>query len=107
MDWFIAKAYAFTVNLKIPGGTRGKENPDGGGVVYDSFNDYLIDLVGFAINVAFALAILVILFGAFKYATSGGDETKIKDAKDIIVGAVVGFALLVLIRVLVPILGIN
>jgi hypothetical protein len=74
---------------------------------YTTFNAYLIDLVSLAINIGGLIAILVIIYGAFLYVTSAGDEAKAKNGKDIIVGSLIGFILLVLIKVLVPILGIK
>lgn len=93
----VSKAQAYTINVPIVGDKR----------TYDSFNKYFIDLVGVAINVAIALAVLFIVWGGFKYATSGGDETKAKDGKDYIVGALVGLGLLLLTRILIPLLGIQ
>ena len=72
-----------------------------------SFSDYLSVQIGRAITLAGLLAVLMIVYGTFRYATSGGDDTKTKEAKDIILGAVVGFSLLVLIKILVPLLGLE
>jgi len=102
LSWFVDRAYAYTVNLPIAKDDQG--NPI---TTYASFGGYLVDLIKFAVNIAFGLAVLMIIFGAFKYVTSGGDEAKTKDGKDIILSAVIGFAILVLIRILVPILGIQ
>ncbi|HSX41765.1 MAG TPA: hypothetical protein VLE93_00255 [Candidatus Saccharimonadales bacterium] len=74
---------------------------------FGSFSAYLVALFGEAINIAFALAILMVLWGAFKYLSAGGDDGKVKDAKDTIVGAVIGFALLVLVKVLLPLFQIQ
>lgn len=94
---FIGVAKAYTIGVPI----------NGSQTTYTSFNAYLIDLVKLAINIGGLIAILVIVYGALLYVTSAGDEAKAKTGKDIIVGSLVGFALLVLIRVLVPILGIS
>lgn len=91
------KAYAYTINVPIAGGRR----------EYATFREYFLDLIRVAVNIASALAVLMIVYGAFKYVTSGGDESKAKDGKDIIVGALVGFGLLLLIRVLIPLLGLK
>ena len=96
-QWFIEKAYAFDVALKIPGGKS----------TYTSFQEYFHDLFNFFINLAAILTILILTFAAYKYVTSGGDEAKIKDAKDWIYGAVIGFVVLVFIKFLMPILGIQ
>lgn len=102
---FLEKAYAYTIGIPIAKDENG--NPI---TKYEGANStaaYIIDLISLAINIAFSLAILMILWGAFKYATSGGDEAKVRDGKDFIVGAVVGFALLVLIKVLLPLVEIQ
>jgi len=96
-ELFVGKAYAYTINVPIKDGRT----------TYNTFSEYFIDLVGLAINIALGLAVLVIIFGALKYVTSGGDEAKVKDGKDIIVGALVGLALLLLTRVIIPLLGVE
>lgn len=100
-DWLVDRALAYTINVPIAKDDKGKDIFE-----YPSFKAYFLDLIKVAINIAAALAVMMIVYGAFKYATSGGDETKAKDGKDIIVGALVGFALLLLIRVLIPLLGL-
>lgn len=96
-DRLVERAYAYTINVPISGSKK----------TYTTFSEYVVDLIKLAINIAGSLAILMIIWGAFKYLTSAGDESKAKEGKDIIVGAVVGFALLVLIRIIVPIIGIQ
>ena len=95
-QWLVGTAYAYTINVPINGSKK----------EYDTFGQYFADLIKLAVTIATALAILMILWGAFKYVTSGGDDAKAKDGKDIIIGALVGFALLMLIRIIVPLIGI-
>ena len=110
-NWLVGKAYAYTINVPIAstcgeGGVKGtKGNFDC--TQYSNFTEYFLDLIKYAVNIAGAIAILVIVYGAFKYVTSGGDDTKAKEGKDIIVGALIGFALLLLIRVIIPLLGLE
>lgn len=80
--------------------------PFNGTTHYCNFTDYFVGLMTWAIGIAQILAVIMILWGAFKYSTSGGDQSKIKEGKDIIIGALVGFALLLLIKVLIPIIGV-
>lgn len=101
-DWFLGRALAYTINVPIAKDENGKDIFE-----YPSFKAYFLDLIKLAVNIAAALAVLMIVYGAFKYATSGGDESKAKDGKDMIVGALVGFGLLLLIRVLIPLLGLQ
>ena len=42
------------------------------------------------------LGTVVILFGAYKYVLSGGDQAKIKEGRDLIVGAIIGYVILLL-----------
>jgi hypothetical protein len=102
LDWFIQKAYAYTIDIPIAKNADGTDK-----TTYTNFTDYFLDLVRVANNIATSIAVLMIVYGAFKYVTSGGDEAKARDGKDIIVGALVGLALLLLIRVLVPLLGLE
>jgi len=101
-QYWLGRAYAYTIGVPIEKDSSGKWVTS-----YADFTSYFLALIKLAINIAGSLAILVILWGAFRYVTSAGDEAKAKEAKDLIIGAVVGFALLVLIRVLVPIIGIQ
>lgn len=108
-DWFLVKAYAYTINVPIAKEcniVNAKEvcTPK---TEYTTFSAYFLDLINYAVTIAGALAILVIVFGAFKYVTSGGDDAKAKEGKDIIVGALIGFALLLLIKVIIPLLGLE
>jgi len=96
MRW-IDPALAYTINVPIKDGKT----------EYTSFQAYFVDLVNFAINIALALAVLVIIFGGFKYVTSGGDDAKAKDGKDLIVGAIIGLALLLMIKIIIPLLGLE
>lgn len=46
--------------------------------------------------VAGAIAVIFILVGAIKYATSGGNDQQVKSAKDTIVNAIVGLIIAIL-----------
>lgn len=97
IERFISSALAYNIGVPIVNNRT----------TYNSFNAYAIDLINYIVLISGSLAGLVIIYGAFKYTTSAGDESKIKESKEIIVGALVGLALLLLIKVLVPILGIK
>lgn len=102
LERIISKAHAYTVNVPIARDENNEWIRQ-----YDSFNGYFLDLIGLSINIAIGLATIFIIWGGVKYATSAGDETKAKDGKDYIVGAIVGLALLLLTRLLIPLLGIQ
>lgn len=97
-DRILPTAHAYTIGVPVNGA---------GKVQYNTFSEYFLDLVNRAMLLAVMVAILIIIWAAFKYVTSSGDETKAHEAKDMIIGAVVGLALLFLTRLLVPILGIT
>lgn len=40
------------------------------------------------------VAVVVILFGGFKWMTSGGNETKVKDAQKLIIAGVIGLVII-------------
>ena len=47
-----------------------------------------------------ALAVLVIIYAGYLYATSQGNPDSVKTAKDLIIGALVGLALIILAGVI-------
>lgn len=101
-DWLVGRALAYTIGVPIASDANGVPITS-----YPSFAAYFLDLIKLATNWAIALAVLMIVWGAFKYTTSGGEEAKAKDGKDIIIGALVGLALLFLIKIIVPIISIQ
>ena len=68
----------------------------------------VVDVLVWAVGIA---AVLFIIFGGIKYATSGGDEKKVASAKNTILYAVIGLivALLanVIIRVVLNAIGLR
>ena len=76
-----------------------------GGMSSLNFADYLAAIVNYGV-VGIGPVVAFIMFGyaAFLYFTSGGDEGKVKNAKEIIVGVVIGFTLLVTMKVLLTFL---
>lgn len=105
-QWLVTPALAQTA-ANCPSGQFYVGLAIGGQHCFASFSTYLVALFSAAINIAFGLAILMVLWGAFKYLTAGGDDAKVRDGKDTIVGAVIGFALLILIKVLLPLFQIQ
>jgi hypothetical protein len=48
-----------------------------------------------------AIAVIMIIYASFTYVTSGGEQSKVKRAKDIILYAVVGLVVIVISRAIV------
>lgn len=67
--------------------------------------------VTFIIVVAFLLALLFVVIGAVQWITSGGDKTKVADARNHIVAAVIGLIIVslsfVIINIVITALGLG
>lgn len=74
---------------------------------FNSWGDYLSAVYRFAEYIGFALATLMIVYGGVMYVTSQGDGGKIGTAKEYVIGALVGMALLYLVNVLAKYLNIT
>jgi len=68
--------------------------------------EYILAIYRFGMLAALLLAMLMIVIGALQYSTSGGDSSKISDAKDRIYKAILGVTLLfgayILLRTINP-----
>lgn len=102
LELFVTKAYAYTIGVPIEKDSNGKDKLE-----YTNFTEYFLALINVASNIAIGLAVLMIIWGAFKYISSGGDESKAREGKDVIVGSLVGLALLFLIKLIIPIIGVR
>lgn len=61
----------------------------------DLLKNYLMAIWGWGTALISALAVLVIIFGGYRYMTSGGSPDKIESAKNMIVGALSGLLLII------------
>lgn len=69
---------------------------------------YVTLLYQFGIPFGIALGTLVIIYAGYLYATSGGNPDSLKQAKDLIIGALVGLALIILAGVILKnVIGVN
>ena len=61
--------------------------------------------------IAVVVALLFLIWGGFKWITSGGDKTKVQTARDTIIAAIIGliiaFLAFFIIRVLMSVFGLN
>lgn len=90
------KAYAVDVGVEIPG--KGSH--------FAGFNSYVSAILDYSTKIGFALAALMIIYAGIKYLTSQGNQTQINDAKEILLGAIIGFVMLLLVDVILRFLGI-
>ncbi|OQA04386.1 MAG: hypothetical protein BWY68_00363 [bacterium ADurb.Bin400] len=68
-----------------------------------TLQEYINTIYGFAINFGFTLAILMIIYAGFKYIGSQGNPSATGEAKELMIGAIVGFTILLLIRVILSV----
>lgn len=64
-------------------------------------NGALAKITNIIAIIAGALAVILIIYGALKYVTSGGDSGNVKSAKDTIFYALIGIVVIVVSRTLI------
>jgi hypothetical protein len=87
----VATSYASPAS-QIDGGA-GKVIDSGSSVDLPTMIRKIIDLLLFAIG---AVAVIMIIFGAFRYVLSGGDSSSVTAAKNTILYAVIGLVVAIL-----------
>ncbi|QQG49757.1 MAG: hypothetical protein HZB70_03095 [Candidatus Berkelbacteria bacterium] len=98
MTSWLGKALAQDIHLGLPFGDRAE---------YTTFNAYFTALISFAVTIASLVAVLVIVYAGYVYTQSQGQADKVSFAKELIAGALTGLALLLMIRLILPTLGIG
>lgn len=83
------------------------ENP----LKFGSVGELINQIADFIIIVALPIATIMIIYAAFLFITAGGSEDKVKKAKQVIILAVVGIAILLMAKgaalVIKDVLGVN
>lgn len=74
--------------------------PIGGATTPSSFADYTNRIYQFAVVIGISLAVLMIIFAGYKYMSSSGDPQSMAEAKEILIGAIVGLILILLTRLI-------
>lgn len=74
--------------------------PIGGTTTPSSFADYVNRIYQFAVVIGISLAVLMIIFAGYKYMSSAGDPQSLAEAKEVLVGAIVGLVLILLTRLI-------
>lgn len=64
------------------------------------FKDYVSAIYEFSLKLGAVLAVLMIVYAGYKYINSAGDTTKLGEAKEVLTGAISGFAILLIIGLL-------
>ena len=60
----------------------------------NEFEKTIADIINVALSLLGIVAVVIILIGGFKWMTSGGDETKVGDARKFIFAGVIGLAII-------------
>jgi Type IV secretion system pilin len=91
------------VNLKISdnpsGGTAGCNT--GGESITDKINKFLRRLINIISAIIGVVAVIMIIFGGFRYVTSGGNDSSVTSAKNTILYAIIGLVIVALAQLLV------
>ena len=77
----------------------------GGKCTFSGYKDYIVTIFGFAMKAGVVLTVLMLIYAGYKYMTSQGNPSALGEAKDIIVGSLTGFAMLVLVYFILTLLG--
>lgn len=88
----IILASLFLIGLPIAANANGVieiKNP----FDFDTFEELILNLIGFLIYLSIFAAVFAIIYGGFTYMTAGGDPTKIQKGNQIITYAVIGLIL--------------
>jgi hypothetical protein len=99
-----AKALAVTTGVGIP---TGKTDASGNPIAesnFGSYVEYMGAIFSFAMKAGAILTTLMIIYAGYKYLTSQGNPTALGEAKDIIIGSLSGFAMLLLIYLILTVL---
>lgn len=101
----ISSAYAQEIKLV----------PEGTGVVIDPTNLTIAKVITFVINllivVGVVAALVYLLYGGFKWITSGGEKGQVESARNHVVAAIVGLIIMILawliISLILQVLGLG
>lgn len=85
----------FGVGVALPGGQND----------FNGFSDWMTAFYEFSIRLGAILTILMLIFSGYRYMTSQGNPSAINEAKDIMIGSLSGFALLLLVNLVINFIG--
>lgn len=87
-------------NLQISDNPSGSCNSNGESVT-DKVNRILKRIVNFLSAIIGVVAVIMIIFGGFRYITSGGSDNTVTSAKNTILYAIIGLVIVALAQLLV------
>lgn len=82
-------------------GTSGGDNCNTGGGGQRDFGDVAANIVNILSVIVGVIAVIMIIFGGFRYITSGGDSGNVSSAKNTLIYAIVGLIIVALAQFIV------
>lgn len=71
-----------------------------------TFATYMCAIYYWALNIGFGLTLLMFIYAGYRYMTAAGNDSVFTDTKDILTSAILGFLLLLMIRLVLHVLNV-
>lgn len=88
-------ALAIDANAKLP------DNLGGPNASVESVMNFIVTVIDIALNLAIVVGVIMILYSAFLYVSSFGEESKAETAKKTLLWSIIGTVVVFLARILV------
>ena len=75
-----------------------------GGVFSGNISTIIIRIIQILLSLAGLIAVLVLIIGGFRYVTSFGNDDQVKQAKGMIINAIIGIIIIILSFVIVQVI---
>jgi hypothetical protein len=89
------------LSIGLPTGEECKELGRGEGANTGSLNRLITQIINIISVIVAIVAVIMLIFGGFRYITSGGASDKVKGAKDTILYALIGLVIVALAQTVV------
>lgn len=73
---------------------------------FAGYEQYVVTLFQYAMKAGVVLTVLMVIYAGYKYMTSQGNPSAINEAKEILIGTLSGFAMLVLVYFILTFLNL-
>ena len=100
-DSQIVKGLCAGANLQFTDSPSSSSCNSNGQSITDKINNFLKHLINIFSAVIGVVAVIMIIFGGFRYITSGGNDSSVTSAKNTILYAVIGLIIVALAQLLV------
>lgn len=96
---YVGPNRAFAEDPKLNTGVAIPEH----GTSFVDFMDYIGAVFDFSLKLGVALTALMLIFAGYKYMTSQGNPSALNEAKDIMIGSLSGFIMLLLVYLILTV----